>query len=290
MASVLRQPVTREQELKSAAAGIHFGDAETGPQAQVFFLPDECSAPAVASRRFTHNGLLSSAGLHGLAFLILAATAGFIGRSAVVPEFDAIRATLADRDAFDDDVLVPDGAEIILQPPSGPAAGETVLPSSITEIATDDGEMRFDPWELLPAIGEDGDQKQGLGTGGTEGLRFRKPSGGQAVTKGSFTVWTEPPDPFPNRPYVIVIQLRVPETLTVYPKADLRVEVIGSDTFHLKLPDPRRGFKLLGTLPVVDGKAQLVIPIPGAPSLVRDLIRIESRRILREKQSLQIEF
>ena len=71
---------------------------------------------------------------------------------------------------------------------------------------------------------------------------------------------------------------------------DLSVEVLGSDTFYLKLPDPRRGFKLVGTLPVIDGQTQLVIPIPGAPSLVRDIIRIESREILHEKQTLQIEF
>ena len=42
-------------------------------------------------------------------------------------------------------------------------------------------------------------------------------------------------------------------------------------------------------LPVIDGQTQLVIPIPGAPSLVRDIIRIESRQILNEKQTLQIE-
>jgi hypothetical protein len=290
MASVLRQSVTLENELKSAAAGIHFGEAEADLQPEIRPLPDELAQPAVSSRRLKHNGLLWSAALHALMLLILAAAAGVGSRSDVVPEFEAIRATLSDRDAIDDDALVPPGAEIILQQSSGPAASNTVLPSSITEITMDEAEVRFAPVEFAPAIGEHGEQERGIGTGGTEGLRYQKPNGGQAVTRGSFTVWTEPPDPFPNQPYYIVIQLRVPENLTVYPKSDLKVEVVGSDTFHLKLPDPRRGFRLLGTLPVADGKTQLVIPIPGAPSLVRDLIRIESREILHEKQTLRIEF
>lgn len=290
MASVWRQPVTLEHELKSAAAGIRFGDAESNLQPEVLSVPDERTAPSGCSRRLTHNGLLWSAGLHGLVFLVLAATAGLVSRTGSVPDFEAIRATLSDRDVIDDDVLVPPGVEILLQQSSGPAARKTVLPSSITEITMVDGELTYDPAEFAPAIGEDGDRERGIGNGGTDGLRYQKPNGGQAVTKGSFTVWTEPPDPFPNQPYFVVIQLRLPENLTVYPKSDLKVDVVGSDTFHLQLPDPRRGLKLLGTLPVVDGKAQLVIPIPGAPSLVRDLIRIESREILHEKQTLRIEF
>jgi len=290
MASVLQQPATLQRELKSAAAGIHFGEAETGLEQEISRLPDDNGRAAVSSRRFAHNGLLWSAGLHALVFLVIGVTAGIISRPAAVPELEAIRATLSDRDVFDDEALVPDGAEIILQQASGPAARKTVLPSSITEIAMEEAEVRIDPSEFAPAIGEDGEQERGLGTGGTEGLRYQKPNGGQAVTSGSFTVWTEPPDPLPDQPYVIVIQLRVPERLTVYPKSDLKVDVAGSDRFRLQLPDPRRGLKLLGTLPVVGGKAQLAIPIPGAPSLTRDVIRIESREILREKQTLQIEF
>lgn len=290
MASVLRQPVTLENELKSAAAGIHFGTADTGPEPENLTLFGELPNQAATPRRYTHTGWLWSAGLHGLVFLVLVATAGLVGRSDAVREFEAIRATLSDRDAIADDVLVPEGTEIILQQSSGPSARQTALPASITEIVMEEAEQRIDPSDFDPAIGEEGDRERGAGTGGVEVFRFQKPNGGEAVTQGSFTVWTEPLDPFPNQPYLIVVQLRVPENLTVYPKSDLKVDVVGSDTFHLQLPDPRRGFKLLGTLPVVDGEAQLVIPIPGAPSLVRDLIRIESREILNEKQSLRIEF
>lgn len=291
MASVLRQPVPLENELKSAAIGIHFGEAEADDRTETLILPPPATgSPGSSTRPFARNGLLWSAVVHGILLLIIASTAGVVSRYDLVPQFDAIRATLSDRDVIDDDLLVPQGAEIILHPSSGPAAKKTVLPSSITELTADAGELKFDPADFAPAIGEDGEQEQGLGTGGTEGLRYQKPNGGQAVSKGSFTVWTEPPDPFPNQPYFIVVQLRVPEKLTVYPKSDLKVEVVGSDTFYLKLPDPRRGFKLVGTLPVIDGKSQLVIPIPGAPSLVRDVIRIESREILHERQTLQIEF
>lgn len=290
MASVLQQTATLEDELKSAALGIHFGDTEDVRDQNMFPLPAEHRDSAASCRTLTRNGLLCSAGFHGLLFLIIAATAGVVSRYDVVPELDAIRATLSDREVIDDEVMVPEGAEIILQPASGPAAKQTVMPSSIAEITSDATEMNFDVAELSAALGEDGEQEQGFGTGGTDGLRYQKPKGGQAVTKGSFTVWTEPPDPFPNQPYFIVVQLRVPEELTVYPKSDLKVEVLGSDTFYLRLPDPRRRFKLVGTLPVIDGKSQLVIPIPGAPSLVRDVIRIESREILNENQTLQIEF
>lgn len=290
MASVLPQPVPLENELKSAALGIHFGEAEAVEDPQRLIFPPEHPESDEVSRQLTRSGLLWSAAFHGLVFLVIAATAGVVSRYDLIPEFDAIRATLSDRDVIDDDVLVPKGAEIILQQTSGPAAKKTILPASITEITSETGEVKLDLAEFAPAIGEDGEEEQGIGTGGTEGLRYQKPNGGQAVTRGSFTVWTEPPDPFPNQPYFIVLQLRVPEKLTVYPKSDLRVEVLGSDTFYLKLPDPRRGFKLVGTLPVVGGKTQLVIPIPGAPSLVRDIIRVESREILNEKQTLQIEF
>lgn len=290
MASVLRQPLILEQELKAAAFGVHFGEAELDEQPDRFSFPLEQPAAPDETRKLARNSLLWSAGLHGFMLLAIASTAGIVGRFNSVPEFDAIRASFSDRDVLDDDVLVPQGAEIILQHSSGPAAKKTVLPSSITELTSDEGELKVDPQEFAPAIGEDGDQEQGIGTGGTEGFRYQKPNGGQAVTRGSFTVWTEPPDPFANQPYFIVVQLRVPEKLTTYPKSDLKVEVLGSDTFYLKLPDPRRGFKLVGSLPVIDGKTQLVIPIPGAPSLVRDIIRIESIEILHEKQTLQIEF
>jgi hypothetical protein len=47
---------------------------------------------------------------------------------------------------------------------------------------------------------------------------------------------------------------------------------------------------LIGELPVINSETQLLIPIPGADSLVQDAIQIESRKILEEKQSMLIEF
>ena len=130
MASVLQQPVPLENELKSAALGIHFGEAEIVEDPQRLLFPPEHVESDEVTRKLTRNGLLWSAAFHGLVFLAIAVTAGVVSHYDMVPEFDAIRATLSDRDVFDDDVLVPKGAEIILQQTSGPAAKKTVLPIS----------------------------------------------------------------------------------------------------------------------------------------------------------------
>jgi len=290
MASVLRQTDDLQHALQSAALRVQFGNADSDTTTKILPLIVE-DGPVVTGRPQARHSMLASLLVHGVLFLFFAMMAGAVGqRLDLMIEQDAIRATLADTDVPDDDVLVPQGTEIILDQTSGPAAKRTTLPASIVEISDQRLPQAVSPENVAPALGEEGKQETGVGTGGEQGLRFQKPKGGQAVTKGSFTVWTEPLDPLPNQPYLIIVQLRVPEELQTFPKSDLKIEVAGTDSFYLLLPDPKRGFQLVGSLPVVAGQAQIAIPIPGAPHLVRDAIRIESRTILKEKQSLLIEF
>lgn len=125
----------------------------------------------------------------------------------------------------------------------------------------------------------------GDGTGGGTGIgvpAINVPS--FAVTKGSFSAWTEPRDPEPRRQYVIVIQVRLPKTIREYRGSDLNGRVTGTDKYIQPIK-----FKTTDKFPVKDGAVEIRVPVPGADKLVRDTIRIESR-LLREKQTLQIEF
>ena len=105
-----------------------------------------------------------------------------------------------------------------------------------------------------------------------------------AVTKGSFTVWTVPEDPEPGQDYVIVIEIKLPEKVQRYPLKDLSGMVVGTDGWRQAIPGKSQGFAR-----VVDHRTQLEIRVPGAPRLVRDTIRIRSR-ILKEQQVLTIVF
>lgn len=110
-----------------------------------------------------------------------------------------------------------------------------------------------------------------------------------AITKGSFSVWTEPKDPRPNRPYNIVIQIRVPPDLAarakVYPLSrDLTAEVRGTDRYTKKT-----SFKGEPSPPIEDGAVTTYITIPGAAQLVRDHIKVTSK-LLKETREFDIEF
>ena len=114
--------------------------------------------------------------------------------------------------------------------------------------------------------------------------------GGKAIRKGSFTVWTIPPDPRPMQDYAIVIEVDLPEELRLrrYPKRDLYGEVRGTDSFHKRLPGDNFQDRI-GFLPIRNGKVQFVVGIPGAESLVKDRIKVGSK-LLNESQTLELVF
>jgi hypothetical protein len=126
---------------------------------------------------------------------------------------------------------------------------------------------------------QDGD---GDGDLGMMGRNVRPPS--SAITKGSFTVWTDPVDPTPGKNYDIVIQVDVPKSMTTYRLKDLEGTVRGTDRYFKSIQytsSERRAVK--------DGVVQVRVPIPGAAVLVRDTIKIRSK-VLDEEQTIEIVF
>ncbi len=140
---------------------------------------------------------------------------------------------------------------------------------------------------------------------GTAGeFLFKLPESGLAVTKGSFTVWTEPQAPNPREPYLIIIEVKLPTETRAYRVNDLTGYVIGSDNYKQKIPydinAPHNSFytdedqrlqQMTGSerIMVRGNKVQLAIKVPGARRLVKDTIQIRSRK-LRERQELELVF
>ncbi len=133
---------------------------------------------------------------------------------------------------------------------------------------------------------------------------FKLPKSGLAVTKGSFTAWTDPENPSPGERYNIIIVIKLPDTVKAYRVSDLTGSVIGSDGFRQRIPydsarmsasfytDEKNQLQAITgreAITVRNNQIQLVISIPGAERLTRDVIKISSKR-LREKQELELIF
>lgn len=158
----------------------------------------------------------------------------------------------------------------------------------------------------------------GIGDFG-EGMATLAPE--NAVTAGSFTAFTTPtfnaqfprrfgmPEPQPGdapqprQPYFITIQVKVPGDRKTYPLSDLSGTVMGTDGWRQSFPFDRfrgrssvfvmtKDGKLVrpsSTLRVVDGVVQIVVLVPGAVALVKDVIEVESQ-MLEERQTLELVF
>lgn len=139
---------------------------------------------------------------------------------------------------------------------------------------------------------------------GSDGILLKVPSDGFAVTKGSFTAFTIPAEPEPLKPYRIVIEVRLPSDVKKYRVNDLKGEVIGTDGYRQFLPfdkDARNatrspaanGKEIVITssasIDVIKNRVQIIIIVPGARELVKDQIKIRSRR-LKEDQELTLTF
>jgi len=105
-----------------------------------------------------------------------------------------------------------------------------------------------------------------------------------AITRGSFTVWTEPEDPKPRSNYEIIIQVKVPSNVKQYRLRDLTGMVIGTDGYRKQIK-----FKSTERKGVKEGVVQIAISIPGAAQLVKDTIQIRSQ-VLDEEQTIEIVF
>ena len=128
---------------------------------------------------------------------------------------------------------------------------------------------------------------RGRGTGHGDGTGSRKLAGKNAVTEGSFTVWTDPDDPIPGETYTIMIEVRLPENVTHYPRKDLAGLVTGTDGWEQPLPGNAKPVQQY--LPIHNHTVQLEVDVPGAGRRVRDTIQLRSK-LLKEEQVLKIVF
>ena len=124
----------------------------------------------------------------------------------------------------------------------------------------------------------------------TNGTGVRPPGTANAVTKGSFTAWTDPADPKPREDYLLVILVRVPDSIRKYTKEDLSGFLTGDDGYETPIGNfTGKGFPKQFYGQFDDKAHRLVIRVPGAAAKVKDTIQIRSK-ILREEQTLEIVF
>lgn len=146
------------------------------------------------------------------------------------------------------------------------------------------------------------------------------------VKKGSFRVWAVPEKPLPRKPYYIYIEVTLPKNFkkrylvrdlvgTIHGNEskydrnsldyvqtipwDSRLARLGGPGYrhHTFRRDTRRKRWLwvnpknrFSSLPAVDGKAVLMIKVPGAETeRIKDTVKIRSK-LLNEKQTLEIVF
>jgi hypothetical protein len=110
------------------------------------------------------------------------------------------------------------------------------------------------------------------------------PKNARVFRKGSFSAWTVPDDPKPGQDYNIVILVKLPDRVKRYRASDLSGIVIGTDGYTQAIPGPeyKRGKTYL---PMKEQTAQLIVPVPGAASRVKDKIEIRSKTLKRKADS-----
>ena len=238
---------------------------------------------------------------HLLTWGVVAVIAGWLGMEWIIPDdrtAPPLMAALGEED-IDDELPQLDlsGEEAIVM--DTPA-------STIEQIAeqlqkSDSGWLRStEDVALKSIVGSDAADPNATGSGSL----LKVPKSGLAVTKGSFTAFTIPANPKPGETYAIVIEVRLPEDIRKFRVADLSGEVKGSDRYTQKLPFDSRVPNASGypaenqkikpltastILDVVDNKVQIVVKVPGAARLVKDTIKIRSRK-LKEEQELTLVF
>ena len=210
-----------------------------------------------------------------------------------------IRASLDDFDRQDEQPQFEAVAEIGLSEVDGQT---NVQQLSNSLKAVKNGLIETTTNAALPSSLKSKDDAKDEGSAGD--FLFKLPESGLAVTKGSFTVWTEPESPDVGQRYMIIIEVKMPSETRVYRVNDLSGYVIGSDNYRQKIPydsqapnnsyftdEEKKLQKMTGSerIKVRNNKVQLAIEVPGAKRLVKDTIQIRSRK-LRERQELELVF
>jgi len=238
---------------------------------------------------------------HCLAYAFAASIFAWLGLSFLPDELPTdlpqLRASLAEESILDDlpalEILQANG-------PDKDGAAETLEQLASQLAVSDRGEIDSVVNDAKIAVAGS-TEAQPTDDGDTQ--FFRVPDSGLAVTKGSFTVWTDPAHPKPGDYYQIIIEMRLPDRLNRYRLTDLSGRVVGTDGYGQRLPfDARKAnaarvtggaepetVKRNMVVELVGNKLQLAIKVPGARQMVKDTIYIKSRR-LREEQELTLVF
>ncbi len=247
----------------------------------------------------TAVGYYLSVLLHTVAFGIAFVLFAWFG-----PIFFDDSAAFVIRASLDDTTVLDENARLEITPELN--MGMTDGQSNIERIssnlkAVENGLIDTAAADMLPSMLSAKDNADDAGGGG---FLFKLPESGLAVTKGSFTAWTEPEVPEVGKPYLIIIEVRLPKAVKGYRISDLSGTVRGTDGYTQSIPfDARHKNSSFYTdenvqhrirtggesIKVRSNKIQLGVKVPGARKLVRDTIQIRSRR-LREKQQLELIF
>jgi hypothetical protein len=226
------------------------------------------------------KGILVSVIVHSVALIILGMLV--IGGAVMRPNLDVFgeigEAGESAPGGLDIDTTLPLGEP----PPEGTAIEFPDASSLLAAMPA----AEFDPNSTVRGVSGGTGNGTGGGADGDGNGTIMGPIGipTYAVTKGSFSVWTDPRDPKPDVNYHIVIQFRLPRNVETYRGSDLSGMVIGTDGYKQVIRLNRTE-----TFPVHDGSVQVRIFVPGGDRLVRDTIRVESK-LLREKQVIEIVF
>ena len=123
-----------------------------------------------------------------------------------------------------------------------------------------------------------------------DGGRAKSLAPAEAISAGSFSVWTVPKDPVPYQDYTVFIEIRLPKKTKSYDAGDLAGSVQGTDGYLYPFTQLKQDVdsKAVG-YSLKEGRVELQISVPGAVQAVRDTIVIRSR-MLDEKQTLKLTF
>ena len=243
----------------------------------------------------------SSATFHLLTFVTVAVLSPLLGLDWLLPTEETqppLQAALGDEDIMDDAAafeFIADISDQFEKPTSSleQLAAELQRSENGTLLTAQDDVLRS-------VLGS----KENDPTEDGSGVLLKVPESGLAVTKGSFTAFTIPANPKPREVYSIVIEVRLPDDVKEFRVSDLVGEVRGSDKYVQKIPYDKdapyaagypvenAGIKVLNNstvLQVEKNRVQIIVKVPGAARMVKDVIKIRSRK-LKEEQELTLVF
>ena len=291
----------------NANVGASSDVEEPLPQTVVIHEPtDESDEPEMgpvvaALTSASAVSFFSSATFHLLTFLTVAVVAPWLGLDWLLPTEEIqppLQAPLGDEDILGDQAafeFVADISDQFEKPTSSleQLAAELQRSENGTLLTAQD-----EVWKSLLGSKENDPDEDG------SGVLLKVPESGLAVTKGSFTAFTIPANPKPREVYSIVIEVRLPDDVKEFRVSDLVGEVRGSDKYVQKIPYDKdapyaagypvenAGIKVLTSSTVLNvekNRVQIIVKVPGAARMVKDVIKIRSRK-LKEEQELTLVF